>query len=105
MNLKKNCGLQIKKLDIGMNGSKLQILKCFKYLGLILDQKLKWIDYIAHVELKVALGLGIINKAKPCFKIKCLRNFFCSFIYAYFTYCVEVCGNAAISHLLPLCLL
>ena len=31
----------------------------------MVDQKLKWIDYIAHVKHKVAHGLGIINKAKP----------------------------------------
>ena len=38
-----------------------------KYLGLMVDQKLKWIDHIAHVKHKVAHGLGIINKAKPFF--------------------------------------
>ena len=77
----------------------------FKYLGLIVDQKLKWIDHIAHVKLKIAQGLGIINKAKPFLSKKCLKNIYYSFIYPYFTYCVEVWGNAAASHLLPLCLL
>ena len=40
-------------IDIGINGSKLQRVNCFKYLVLIVDQKLKWIDQIAHVKLKV----------------------------------------------------
>ena len=53
------------------------------------------------MKLKIAQGLGIINKAKH----KCLKNVYYSFIYPYFTYCVEVWGNAATSHLLPLCLL
>ena len=35
------------------------------YLGLMVDQKLKWIDHITYVKHKVAHGLGIINKAKP----------------------------------------
>ena len=39
-------------------------VKCVKYLSLMVDQKLKWIDHIAHVKHKVAHGLGIINKAK-----------------------------------------
>ena len=49
------------------------------------DQKLKWIDQIAHVKPKVAHGLGIINKAKPLKKIY-LRNVYYSCIYPYFTY-------------------
>ena len=42
--------------DIGINGSKLQRLKYVKYLGLMIDQKLKWIDHIAHVKHKVVHG-------------------------------------------------
>ena len=71
----------------------------------MVDQKLKWIDHIAHAKHKVAHGLGIINKAKPFLTKKKLRNVYYLFIYPYFTYCVEVCGNAATSHMLPLCLL
>ena len=52
-------------IDICINGSKLQSVKYFKYLCLMVVQKLKWIDHIAHLKLKVAQGLGIINKAKP----------------------------------------
>ena len=74
-----------------------------KYLGLMVDQKLKWIDHIAHVKLKVAQGLGIINKATLAFlNKKWLMNLYYYFIYPYFTYCVEVWGNEATSHLLPL---
>ena len=59
--------LKTTSIDISINGSELKRVKCFKYLGLIIDQKLKWIDHIAHVKLKIAQGLGIINKAKPFF--------------------------------------
>ena len=57
--------IKLTNVDIGINGSKLQRVKCVKYLGLMVDQMLKWIDHIAHVKHKVAHGLGIINKAKP----------------------------------------
>ena len=56
--------IKLTNIDIGINGSTLQRVKCVKYLGLMVDQKLKWIDHIAHVRHKVAHGLGIINKAK-----------------------------------------
>ena len=48
----------------------------------MVDQKLKWIDHIAHVKHKVAHGLGIINKAKPFVTKKSLRNlYYLLFIY------------------------
>ena len=97
--------IKLTNIDIDINGSKLQRVKCVKYLGSMVDQKLKWIDHITHVKHKVAHGLGIINKAKPFLTKKSLRNLYYSFIYPYFTYCVEVWGNAATSHMLPLCLL
>ena len=55
--------IKLTNIDIYINGSKLQRVKCVKYLGLMVDQKLKWIDHITHVKHKVAHGLGIINKA------------------------------------------
>ena len=57
--------IKLTNIDIVINGSKLQSVKCVNYLGLMVDQKLIWIDHIAHVKHKVAQGLGIINKAKP----------------------------------------
>ena len=87
--------IKLTNIDIDINGSKLQRVKCVKYLGLMVDQKLKWIDHITHVKHKVAHGLGIINKAKPFLTKKGLRNLYYSFIYPYFTYCVEVWGNAS----------
>ena len=57
--------IKLTNIDMGINRSKLQRVKCVKYLGIMVDQKLKWIDHIAHVKHKVAHGLGIINKAKP----------------------------------------
>ena len=97
--------IKLTNIDIDTNGSKLQRVKCVKYLGLMIDQKLKGIDHIAHVKHKVAHGLGIINKAKPLLTKIGLRNLYYSFIYPYFTYCVEVWGNAATSHMFPLFLL
>ena len=76
LNTKKTCymvfhcaRLKTTSIDISSNGSELKIVKCFKYLGLIIDQKLKWIDDIAHVKLRIAQELGIINKAKHFFFI------------------------------------
>ena len=76
-----------------------------KYLGLIIDNKLKWIDHIAHIKKKVSRGIGIISKAKPFLNRKSLVDLYYAFVYPYLIYCVEVWGNAADIHLNPIFLL
>ena len=44
-----------------MNNSSLFNIKNHKYLGVILDSKMSWIQHIAYVKNKVAKGIGIIK--------------------------------------------
>ena len=47
-----------------MNNSSLSNIKNHKYLGVILDSKMYWIQHIAYVKNKVAKGIGIMFKAR-----------------------------------------
>ena len=38
-------------------------VNCIKLLGVILDDKLKWIEHISYIKNKIAKGMGIIQKA------------------------------------------
>ena len=91
--------------NLVINDIQLTEVKSIKYLGLIIDNKLKWIDHISHVKNKISRGIGIIRKAKAFVNKKCLHDLYYSFIYPYFLYCIEVWGNAVDSHLQPLCTL
>ena len=88
-----------------INGSQLQEVSFTKYLELIIDNKLKWIDHIAHIKKKISRGIGIITRVRPFVNKKCLSNLYHAFIYPYLLYCLEVWGNALDSHIKPLCLL
>ena len=46
------------------------------------------------------MGIGIISAAKKHFSLPTLKILYFSFIYPYYTYCVEVWGNASQTHLL-----
>ena len=59
-----------------INGTQLQEASSTKYLGLIVDNKLKWIDHIAHIKKKISRGIGIITRVKP-FVNKLFVNKFC----------------------------
>ena len=39
-----------------------------KYLGVIADHKLNWIEHISYVRNKVSKGIGIMYKARRFFK-------------------------------------
>ena len=85
-------------IDIRINGSELKRVKCFKYHGLIVDQKLKWIDHIAHVKHKIAQRLGIINKAKPFFNQKHVSRTYTTLLYTHISLIVWKFGVLLISY-------
>ena len=87
-----------------INGTQLQEVSSTKYLELIIDNKLKWIDHIAHIKKKISRGIGIITRVRPFVNKKCLSNLYHAFIYPYLLYCLEVWGKLD-SHIKPLCVL
>ena len=41
-----------------------------KYLGVIIDHKLDWIEHISYVKSKMSKGIGIMYKARQCISKK-----------------------------------
>ena len=72
----------------------------FKYIGVIFDHKLNWIDYITYIK-KIWKGIGILYKAIRYSNI----FFYYAYIYPCFTYGIEVWGSAAKCHVNSLLLL
>ena len=73
-----------------------------KYLDVIVDYKLNWLEHISYVRNIVSKGIGILHKARLFLSLLSLYN---SYIYPYLIYCIEVWGCAAPSHLHSLFLL
>ena len=69
-----------------INGTQIQEVSSTKYLGLIIDNKLKWIDHIAHIKKKISRGIGIITRVRLFVSKKCLSNLYHAFIYPYLLY-------------------
>ena len=73
-----------------------------KFLGVILDDKLKWTHHISYIKNTISKGMGIILKARKVLKKKVLLQLYHSFVTPYLIYCLEIWGNASDIHLQPL---
>ena len=87
------------QVNFYINGITLKHTKEFKYLGVIIDSKLSWIQHIAYVKNKISKGMGIMYRARTYLSKHGLINLYNSFIYPYLIYCVDVWGNAVPCHL------
>ena len=88
-----------------MDNITLSKVSSIKYLGVIVDHKLTWIDHITYVKSKISKGIGIMYKARRYLNKISLKNLYHAYIYPYLTYCIEVWGSASKCHLNSLFLL
>ena len=70
-----------------------------KYLGIIVDHKLNWLNHITYVKAKISKGIGIMYKARKYFNKNSSTNLSHAYVYPYLTYCFEVWGCASKCHL------
>ena len=88
--------------DLIINNIKIGVTERTKFLGVIIDQNLSFQSHILYIKGKVAPGIGILYKSRPYFSLEIMRMLYNAFVYPYFTYCIEVWGNAYQSYLEPL---
>ena len=70
-----------------------------KFLGVIIDNRLKWSSHLGHISNKISNGIGIITKVRKVFDASTLMSLYNSLILPYIMYCVHVWGSAYETHL------
>ena len=95
----------LKNIKLQMDDKIIKESPHIKYLGVILDNKLNWIEHIGYVKNKVAKGIGIICKARKFLIKKVLLTLYNTFIFPYLIYCVEIWGCAKKTYLASLYIL
>ena len=85
--------------SIYINGSIIKEVDSAKFLGIIIDNKLNWLEHIKCISRKIAKGTGIIIKACKSFETETLLNLYNALIFPYISYCIHVWGTAASVHL------
>ena len=80
-------------------------IECYKYLCVILDSKMSWVQHITYVKSMVSKGIGIMYQARKYLDKNSLINLYNNYIYPYLIYCVGFWGNISKCHLDPLFIL
>jgi hypothetical protein len=77
-------------------------VKTFKYLGLIIDEQLKWKHHIEHVINKIAPITGILWRTRHSTTLAMRRKIYFALIHSHLNYLAAIWGNTYKSHLKPL---
>ena len=78
---------------VKINNISISKLSNIKFLGVILDDQLKWKTHISYIKSKVSKCIGILLKAKKYLNKSTLTQLYYSFLYPHLSYCIEVWGN------------
>ena len=90
---------------LSIDGVVIERVSEFRFLGVIMDEKLTWKPHIAHVKKKMSKSIFILNKVKHVLDCDSMRLLYCSLISPYLSYCAEVWGNTYVTTLKPLYML
>ena len=91
-------------IDVLIRQDKISLTKSTKFLGIIIDNKLKWTEHITYVKNKISKssGIGLLFKARNYLDKKTLKQLYYSFVYPYLICGIEIWGNASNIHLDPI---
>ena len=86
-------------INIKLNGDRLKQVSSCRYLGVVVDDELKWTAHIETVLQKLNRLVGICYKL--CYKLPdwCLHDIFFAFVHSHVLYCIEIYGNTYGSYL------
>lgn len=85
----------VRQEEVMISGKTVKYTEETKFIGVVLDSKLKWDKQISILKTKIARGIGILIKARKALSHSTLITLYYSFIYPHYTYCIEVWGKAA----------
>ena len=78
-----------------MNKKALEQKDHVKYLGVLVDEHLRWDHHISHVAKKMGRGVGIIAKLRQFLTPQMLKNVYYCLVYSHLSYGIEAWGSAS----------
>ena len=70
-------------------------MSSWKYLGVVIDESLKWKEHIDQVYVKLIKFTSIFYKVRHLLPFACLRKLYFAFIHPHLLYGIEVYAIAS----------
>lgn len=90
---------KLKSIEITINGLKIKQLSSCKYLGIIIDERMKWLEHVDFVYKKLIKFIGIFYKLRSKMPRNCLKNLYFSLVYPHLLFGIELYANTFKSYL------
>ena len=84
---------------IKLNNTNLVELNEGKFLGVLIDNKLKFDSHIDFISKKISKSLGIIYRLRECLPQSKLKSLYYTFIYPYLLYCNLAWGGTCATYI------
>jgi len=84
---------------ITIDGVNIPQVNSSKFLGVHMDQHLKWNTHIDEINKKITKSIGILNRISYLLPSQILINLYYTLIYPYFTYCNLIWTSTYSTHL------
>ena len=76
-----------------IGGNEISHVENFKYLGIMMDEKLKYHAQVNHIKSKLSSLCGVSFRLKNHFNFRCANNFYYALVYSIVSYCIVVWGG------------
>ena len=87
------------QIDIHLANSNIKRAMCAKFLGIYIEEKLKWDEHIYNMNNKISKSFFAIRKARHVLSRKHLTTLYYSLVYPYLAYGVTLWGSTYPTHL------
>ena len=85
-----------------LNNFQLEVVNEFRFLGIVLDPKLKFNKHIGYISKKISKSIGIFYKVRYLVPENLMLTLYYSLVYPYLLYSISIWGGTYPSHLEPL---
>ena len=82
----------ISNVDLVINGLEIEQLKTVKFLGVFIDEDMKWKSHVSNILTNVSRNVGVINKMRDYLPQHILLLLYNSLVLPHLNYCIILWG-------------
>ena len=69
-------------ISVNINSSELGKCDHYKYLGVIIDNKLNWGKHVDYISAKISKACGALARLRHCVNIEVMKNFYYALVHS-----------------------